>query len=136
MTHVSFCGNCGAQADSSSQCPSCGRESSAGTSFCVHCGARTLPERRYCPGCGKACAGTRFRRSKATAAALAFLFGGIGLHKFYLGSWGWGLVYIAILLVSGLSVLLGIAEGIHFVTMEAEEFGRRYNRRRLAPFDW
>ncbi|MFH6994202.1 TM2 domain-containing protein [Flavobacterium sp. FlaQc-48] len=33
-------------------------------------------------------------KSKLTAAILAFFFGGIGIHKFYLGQSGQGILYL------------------------------------------
>ena len=49
-------------------------------------------------------AGTAKRRKRRCApwqrkgltAVFAFLGGGIGLHKFYTGNWGWGLIYLAL----------------------------------------
>ena len=37
------------------------------------------------------------KRSKTVATLLALLLGAVGLHKFYHGSWGWGLVCVCIL---------------------------------------
>ena len=33
-------------------------------------------------------------KNKVTAGILAILLGGIGIHKFYLGKVGWGLIYL------------------------------------------
>jgi TM2 domain-containing membrane protein YozV len=33
-------------------------------------------------------------KSKAAATLWAIFLGGLGAHKFYMGSWGWGIVYL------------------------------------------
>lgn len=39
-------------------------------------------------------------KNKTTATVLAFFLGGFGVHNFYIGQWGWGLVYLATFIVS------------------------------------
>jgi TM2 domain-containing membrane protein YozV len=34
------------------------------------------------------------QRSRIIAAVLAIIFGGLGIHKFYLGQAGWGILYL------------------------------------------
>ena len=33
-------------------------------------------------------------KSKVAAGLLGIFLGGLGIHKFYLGRWGWGIVYL------------------------------------------
>ena len=66
------------------------------------------------------------------AAALMAIFGGwFGLHRFYLGQVGLGILY-AILMFTGLSAILGILDGILFLTMDQEVFDAKYNKRSNA----
>ena len=67
-------------------------------------------------------------KNKNFAAIAAFFGGFIGLHRFYLGQIGLGIVY-ALLLFTGISVILGILDGIIFLTMNQQVFDAKYNRR-------
>ncbi|MCB0665294.1 MAG: NINE protein [Saprospiraceae bacterium] len=67
-------------------------------------------------------------KNKNVAAILAFFGGFVGLHRFYLGQVGLGVVY-ALLFVTGISVILGILDGIIFLTMDQHVFDAKYNRR-------
>lgn len=60
-------------------------------------------------------------KSRSTAAILAILLGGLGIHKFYLGAWGWGLVYL-IFCWTYIPVILGVIEGIRYLTLSDEDF--------------
>ena len=60
-------------------------------------------------------------KNKKEAGVLAIVLGGIGIHKFYLGKYGQGLVYAA-LCWTFIPALLGIVEGIHFLTESEEQF--------------
>ena len=60
-------------------------------------------------------------KNKKEAGVLAIVFGGIGMHKFYLGKYGQGLIYAA-LCWTFIPALLGIVEGIHFLTESEEQF--------------
>ena len=103
-------------------------------SFCARCGALMLPERAECPVCHATCA--HRAKSRTVCALLAFFFGWCGAHKFYLGMWGWGLVYVAALPFAAVTLLIGMAEAAHFYLMPQEEFDLRYNKRKPGPFDW
>jgi TM2 domain-containing membrane protein YozV len=72
--------------------------------------------------------------SKTEAALLALFLGGVGAHRFYLGSWGIGLVYVLALAVHpALGALAGLAEAIRFFSMNAGDFDRQYNYRVATP---
>ncbi len=68
-------------------------------------------------------------KNKNVAAIFAFFGGFIGLHRYYLGQIGLGIMY-TLLLVTGISVILGILDGILFLTMDEAVFDAKYNRRR------
>ncbi len=55
------------------------------------------------------------------AGIIAIVFGGIGMHKFYLGKYGKGLIYAAFCWTF-IPALIGIMEGIHFLTESQEDF--------------
>ena len=69
-------------------------------------------------------------RSRGTAAVLAFLLGWLGLHRFYLGQPGRGVLFL-ILTLSGIGVWLSIVcaliDGVRFWSMSDADFERRYN---------
>ncbi|MEI6235920.1 MAG: TM2 domain-containing protein [Planctomycetota bacterium] len=67
------------------------------------------------------------RKSKTTAALLAFFFGGIGVHRFYLGAWGWGIVYV-LFCWTGIPAILAFVECIVFLCMNEESFDQKFNR--------
>ena len=58
---------------------------------------------------------------KVTAGILALLLGGIGVHKFYLGYTTEGIIMI-LLLFCGISPIIGLVEGIIYLTKSDPEF--------------
>ena len=65
-------------------------------------------------------------KSKTVAAILAFLFGGLGAHKFYLGEFGKGLFYL-MFCWTGIPYLAGVIEGVIYLTMSDHNFNLKYN---------
>jgi TM2 domain-containing membrane protein YozV len=55
---------------------------------------------------------------------LALLLGGIGIHKFYMGAWGWGLVYI-VFFWTWIPALAALVEGIRYLTLNDADFQRK-----------
>ena len=82
--------------------------------------------------------GTAGSKDKTVAGILAILLGGLGIHKFYLGFTGPGLVFLLVNTVGWLVtwILLGIPnmvlgviaviEGIIYLTKSDEEFEQTY----------
>ena len=64
-------------------------------------------------------------KDKNLAAVLAFLGGSFGLHRFYLGQTGYGILYI---LLFWLSWFLGIIDAIRFLSMDQRAFDLKYNQ--------
>ena len=64
-------------------------------------------------------------KSKATAGILAILLGGLGIHKFYLGRTLMGLLYF-FFCWTFIPGVVGLVEGIIYLTLSDEEFERRY----------
>ena len=65
-------------------------------------------------------------KSRAVAAVLAALLGGIGAHKFYLGKWGWGLLYLAFCWTYVPSVL-ALIDFVLLICRSEEDFMQRYH---------
>lgn len=68
----------------------------------------------------------RNKRSKGLATFLAIFFGGIGIHKFYLGRPWWGLTYI-IFSWAFIPLILGFLEGIIYLLMSDKSFEQKYS---------
>ena len=65
-------------------------------------------------------------KSRIMAAVLAICLGGLGIHKFYLGQVGWGLIYF-IFSWTFIPALAGFIEGIIFLTMSYKTFEKKYS---------
>jgi TM2 domain-containing membrane protein YozV len=74
-------------------------------------------------------------KSKVLAGVLGIIFGGLGVHKFYLGYTTEGLIMLAVTvlgwiitggLASGLMSLIGLIEGIIYLTKPDQEFCDMY----------
>jgi len=64
-------------------------------------------------------------KDKNLAAVLAFFGGPMGLHRFYLGQIGLGILYI---FVFPIAALIGVIDAIVFLSMDQESFDRKYNK--------
>lgn len=79
-------------------------------------------------------------KSKAVTGILALIFGGLGVHRFYLGTWGIGLIYLLILLpltvASGFpfSIIVSLIDAVHFYGMRQTRFEQRYSPNSISPF--
>ncbi len=111
-----FCRNCGKEVpEQAVVCMSCGCPPKSGKKFCQHCGADTDPAAEICVkrGVRLATAIPEDAKSKLVAGLLGLFLGGLGVHRFYLGYVGIGIVQIIVTLVTfGLGVLWGMIEGI------------------------
>jgi len=65
-------------------------------------------------------------KNRTTAAVFAFFLGGLGVHRFYLGQVGLGILYFCLMFI-GVSFVLGFIDAAVFMTMDDKEFDRRYN---------
>ena len=68
-------------------------------------------------------------KDKTAAGILGILLGGLGIHQFYLGSVGTGVILLATNILCGLGFIIGIIEGILLLTMSDQDFDKRYNER-------
>ncbi|HMG20858.1 MAG TPA: TM2 domain-containing protein [Kofleriaceae bacterium] len=64
-------------------------------------------------------------KNKVTAGVLALLLGWIGVHRFYLGHIGLGVLYL-LFCWTFIPALIAFIEGIVFLTMSDQAFAARY----------
>jgi TM2 domain-containing membrane protein YozV len=117
---------------------------------CVSCGAGLTPGQNKCLKCGTVVDAApapaqqpvgqpqvvyvqqapvvQSNKSRSTAGILAILLGGLGVHKFYLGSSGMGILYL-IFVWTGIPSIAGIIEGIMYLTMSDQAFAQKYGNR-------
>jgi TM2 domain-containing membrane protein YozV len=63
-------------------------------------------------------------KSRVTAGILGILLGGLGVHKFYLGKAGLGIVYL-LFCWSGVPAIIGFIEGIIYLTQDDATFAAK-----------
>ena len=81
--------------------------------------------------------GTRPTKSKIVAGIFGILLGALGIHKFYLGYIGAGIVHLVLTLLiitSPISSIIGLIEGILYLTKTDEEFHDTYVVNRKSWF--
>jgi TM2 domain-containing membrane protein YozV len=100
-------------------CSRCGCSAGTGTGYCSNCGLPLEPGHRDCTRCGhiETAAPAPAGKSKIAAGVLALVFGGMGVHNFYLGYTGKGVAQLLISLISlgtlsFISGIWGFIEGI------------------------
>ncbi len=72
---------------------------------------------------------------KITAGICAILLGGFGVHKFILGYTTEGIIQIVITFVTcGIGGIVGLIEGIIYLTKSDEEFARTYIQNKKGWF--
>jgi TM2 domain-containing membrane protein YozV len=109
-------------------------EKSADEKFCAACGAVIKKEAEICPKCGvRQKMSTTYNdevvapngKTKITAALLAIFLGGLGIHKFYLGQNGAGVLYL-LFCWTFIPALLAVIDFIVLIGMNDREFVRKY----------
>lgn len=98
--------------------------------YCSSCGAIIKREAAICPECGvrnRPVGGATWDgdKDRVTAGVLAILLGWIGAHKFYLGDTGLGVLYLCFFW-TGIPAIVGLIEGILYLTKTDAEFQRAY----------
>ena len=73
-------------------------------------------------------------RSKRLAVIAAIFFGTFGIHRFYLGEWLYGVLYVAFCW-TWIPTLLGVVDGVRYIRMSDEWWVARYGST-LATRRW
>lgn len=116
-----YCRNCGSDMDKlASICVKCGVKKGVGKSYCNNCGSPCDENAEYCTKCGVKFPKTINNyieagqgKSKVVAGVLGILLGSLGIHRFYLGYTGIGILQLILTpLTCGLASLWGFIEGI------------------------
>ena len=127
-----YCPNCGANvADTSRFCSFCGYDMKNTTSEefnpNVKQHAYTENYQQAQPGyqqpVGQTTSGsfTSGPKDRIAAAIFALVLGGLGIHKFYLGNIGMGILYL-VFSWTGIPSIIGFIEGIIYLTKSDEDF--------------
>lgn len=101
--------------------------------FCTECGGIIRAKAEICPKCGvrqiamNGALGSIAPNGKSKVAAGLFglLLGGLGIHKFYLGRVGQGIVYL-IFCRTFIPTIIGFIEGIVYLAMSDQSFNQKY----------
>ncbi len=109
-----YCRNCGSEISELAEvCIQCGVKKMVGSSYCPNCGEATNPGSDYCVKCGIKLAPAGEAKSRMAAGLLGIFLGGLGIHRFYLGYTGLGVVQLLVTLVTcGMGSIWGLIEGI------------------------
>lgn len=105
------------QAIPKKSCRACHQPIHPEAEICPHCGVRqTLPP-TPAPIVGN--------KSRTTAGLLGIFLGGLGIHKFYLGQGGAGLLYL-VFCWTYIPAIIGFIEGITYFAMSDQQFAEKY----------
>lgn len=105
--------------------------------FCPKCGKENVDDAVSCVGCGRAIQNSSAparsvniqknlsTKSRSTAGILGILLGGIGIHHFYIGNAGRGIIYL-LLCWTMIPAIIGLIEGIQYLTMTDDAFALKF----------
>ena len=139
------CNECGNQiSDKATTCPSCGAPIERNI-YCTKCGTLYNEKATACPSCGTynpncpsppsaiddLSSSGKSGRSRGIAAILAFFFGALGVHYFYLGknSAGWIILVVDVLtcfVAAAVFSIMSLIQAILMLTMTQVQFENRY----------
>jgi len=90
--------------------------------LCNTCNATIHRKAEICPKCG-----VRQRKpaNKAVLLLLTFFLGGLGVHRFYLGNYGLGILYL-LFFWTGIPGLIALIEFIVFIFISSEKIEDNY----------
>ncbi len=120
-----------------SECPNCGSTLDPGAKFCASCGFEISPksinedrDQEFSSSDNAVEAEVVappeiFIKDRMVAGILAILVGAFGIHKFYLNDMGMGILYL-LFSWTGIPTILGLIEGVIYLTTSDEEFQEKY----------
>lgn len=109
-------------------CEECAAIISRKAEICPHCGVRLLlPPQAVPNNTGLLGQNTQNGKNKVVAALLAFFLGGFGVHKFYLGQIGFGILYL-VFCWTLIPSLIAFVEFIILLAMDDHVFEEKYGR--------
>ena len=118
-------------------CPQCGAPVTPGSDKCQYCGAviqsaqpaqQPVYQQPIQNAANPAISNTWPIKNKTVAALLAILLGGLGIHLFYLGQTGKGVLRL-IFCWTYIPAIVGLVEGIIMLGMNNENFQLKYKCR-------
>lgn len=102
---------------------------------CPECSKEISDAAKACPSCGhpliSSSAPTGSEKNRIVACVLAIFLGGLGVHKFYLGKIGIGIIYL-LLSWTFIPSIVGLIEGIIYLTMSDATFAAKYGGTALS----
>lgn len=92
--------------------------------FCRDCGTSISDKAEICPNCGIRQSKPVGDKSHIVAGILALFLGGLGIHKFYMGKIGLGILYL-LFCWTFIPGIIGFIEGIIYLFDSDEKFAGR-----------
>jgi TM2 domain-containing membrane protein YozV len=134
-----YCRNCSKQIDSKAiVCINCGVAPRLEKKYCSNCGAATNQNQAVCLSCGVSTERISNQKSKPILTLLNLFLGTFGAHKFYMGNWGWGIVYLVLgitFFLAWIPFIVSFIELIRVILMSDQEFsGKVEALREKGPF--
>jgi len=133
-----YCRNCGKQIDDKAAiCINCGVPPRVEKKFCHNCGTASTGNQAICLSCGVPLGMGSFgvplgmgagQKTKPIATLLGLFLGYLGAQKFYMGSWGWGIVYLVLSLtffLAWIPVIANLVEVVRIILMTDDEFAAK-----------
>ncbi len=93
--------------------------------YCLSCNAQCPKTTTFCPVCGAKNPLYIEHKDRVTAGLIAVMLGIFGGHKFYLKKYKQGVIYLFFFWTL-IPAVLGIIEGIRFLTMSDAQFQLKY----------
>lgn len=98
-----------------------------GSKYCFRCGKSIDVLAEICPKCGvrQSLSQQNMNKNRFIAALLAFFLGGFGIHKFYLGRNGQGILYL-LFVWTLIPSFISVIDGVHYLILSDEAFTEKF----------